>query len=259
MDVIIVNDNLEGCTLGAKIISDVVKTKSNAVLGLATGKTPIPLYGELVKKHKEEGLDFTNVKSFNLDEYYNVPPTKEGSYHYFMNYQLFSKINIKKENTHVPNGMAQDVEKECHEYEENIRNAGGIDIQLLGIGRDGHIGFNEPSCSLTSRTRLEALMEDTREANISDFGSIELMPHYAITMGIGTIMEAKEILLLAFGESKQDAVKGLVEGPITSMCPASILQMHPNVKVIIDIAASKKLSKIDFYKEKTKLIINNEK
>lgn len=255
MDVIIVNDNIKGCTLGAKFIADIVRKKNNAVLGLATGKTPIPLYEELVRCHKEENLSFLNVTSFNLDEYYKVPFTNEGSYHYFMNHHLFSKIDIKKENTHVPNGMASDINKECIEYEESIKKAGGIDIQLLGIGRDGHIGFNEPSCSLSSRTRLEALTEDTREANISDFGSLSLMPHYAVTMGIGTIMEAKEILLLAFGESKQDAVKGLVEGAISSMCPASILQMHQNVKVIIDIAASKKLSKIDFYKEKAKILL----
>lgn len=253
MDVIIVNDNIEGCKLGAKIIADIVRRKNNAVLGLATGKTPIPLYDELVRLHNNESLDFSNVTSFNLDEYYKVPFTNEGSYHYFMNHHLFSKINIKKENTHVPNGMVDDVERECIEYEESIKKHGGIDIQLLGIGRDGHIGFNEPSCSLASRTRLEALMEDTREANISDFGKLELVPYYAITMGVGTIMEAKEIVLLAFGESKQDAVKGLVEGAISSMCPASILQMHPNVKIIIDNVAAKKLTKVDFYKAKFKI------
>ncbi|MGI6680495.1 MAG: glucosamine-6-phosphate deaminase [Bdellovibrionota bacterium] len=255
MDVIIVDDNIVGCNLGAKIISNFIKRKNDAVLGLATGKTPIPLYEELARLHKEEGLDFSNVKTFNLDEYYQVPPTNKGSYHYYMNHHLFSKVNIKQENTNIPNGMAEDVVKECTEYEEKIKKLGGVDIQILGIGRDAHIGFNEPSCSLASRTRLEALMEDTREANTSDFGALDLVPYYAITMGIATIMEAKEIVLLAFGESKQDAVLGCVEGSISAMCPASILQMHPHVKIIADKVAAKKLSKIDFYNAKSKKII----
>ncbi len=252
MEVIIVNDKIKGSLLGASFIANVVKSKSDAVLGLATGKTPIDLYGELVRLYKAGEIDFSNVKSFNLDEYYNVEPTHTGSYHYFMNHYLFSKINIKNENTHLPNGLVSkdNIEKECQLYESEIKKAGGIDIQLLGIGRDGHIGFNEPSCSLSSRTRLETLTEDTREANLSDFGKQELVPYHAVTMGIGTIMEAKEIILLGFGKNKADAISGCVEGAISAMCPASILQMHNNVKIIIDEDAGSKLTKVDYYRAK---------
>ncbi len=248
MEVIIVDNQDQGSVLGASFIANVMKKKNNAVLGLATGKTPILLYEELVRLYRIGELDFSNIKSFNLDEYYKVEPIHTGSYHYFMNYHLFSKVNIKKENVHVPNGLTDDVEKECVDYENSIKKAGGVDIQLLGIGRDGHIGFNEPSCSLTSRTRLETLTEDTREANLSDFGKQELVPYHAVTMGIGTIMESREIVLLGFGKSKADAIAGCVEGPVSAMCPSSILQMHNNVKIIIDNEAASKLTKVDYYK-----------
>lgn len=250
MQVIIVKKASEGAILGANIIKNEMLKKKNIVLGLATGRTPISLYEELARMHKEEGLDFSDVTSFNLDEYCNVDFEKEGSYHFFMNKHLFSKVNIKKENTNVPNANALDLEKECKAYEDKIKSKGGIDIQLLGIGQDGHIGFNEPSCSLSSRTRKEFLTLDTREANIDDYGSLDKMPISAVTMGIGTIMEAKKILLLAFGKSKRRAIKECVEGGVSSLWPASILQFHNDATIIVDEEAAADLYNINYYKQK---------
>jgi len=193
--------------------------------------------------HKEEKLDFSNVTTFNLDEYVALPPTHDQSYRYFMNDNLFNHINIDKKKTHVPDGMAKDIPAFCKWYEEQILKAGGIDVQLLGIGGNGHIAFNEPGSSLGSRTRVKTLDEKTIKDNARFFKTIDEVPKYAITMGIGTIMEARSLILLANKENKADAILKTVEGPITAMVPATIVQLHPKATIITDKAASSKLTR----------------
>ena len=239
--VIITRDYDEMSKLAAKMIADAIRSKPNLVLGLATGETPIGCYRELVRMHKEEGLDFSQVVTFNLDEYLGLPPSHEQSYHYFMYVNLFNHINIKKENIHIPNGVAENVEEHCREYERMIKEAGGIDLQLLGIGRNGHIGFNEPGSPFDSRTRVVKLAEMTRRDNARFFKSIDEVPTHAITMGLATIMEAKKIILIASGKNKADAIAKSVEGPKTTAVPASILQDHPDCTFIIDKDAASKL------------------
>ncbi len=237
----------------AKIVADRIRRKPNLVLGLATGGTPLGLYKELIRMHREEGLDFSKVITFNLDEYIGLPPEHDQSYHYFMWENFFKHININPANVHIPQGIFGDVkispyetdpkiEAYCQWYEEQIKKFGGIDLQILGIGANGHIAFNEPGSSLGSRTRIKTLTEKTRQDNSRFFKSIDEVPKYAITIGIGTIMEAKEVILLASGESKADAVKAAVEGPITAMCPASMLQIHRKAIIIVDKKAASKLS-----------------
>ena len=232
----------------ALLIKDRMMKKKDIVLGLATGSTPLGLYKELIRMHKEEGLSFKNVKTFNLDEYYGLEPTHPQSYRYFMDTNLFNHIDIEKSNTYVPDGKAEDVEKYCQWYEEQIKKAGGIDLQVLGIGRDGHIGFNEPGSSFYSRTRLVALDEQTIKDNSRFFKSIDEVPRFAITMGVGTILEAKEIILLANGKNKAKPVAQFIEGPITSLVPATALQLHPKVTVFLDEEAASELKRIDYYK-----------
>jgi len=239
--VIITRDYDEMSKLAAKMIADAIRAKPNIVLGLATGGTPEGCYKELVRMHKEEGLDFSQVVTFNLDEYVGLPPDHPQSYHYYMDVYLFNHVNIKRENTHIPDGMAKDLEKHCQEYEEMIKKAGGIDLQLLGIGRNGHIGFNEPGSPFDSRTRVVELTETTRRDNARFFKSIDEVPTHAVTMGLATIMEARKIILLASGENKADAIAKAVEGPKTTMVPASILQDHPDCTFIIDKEAASKL------------------
>ncbi|RLF99699.1 MAG: glucosamine-6-phosphate deaminase [Thaumarchaeota archaeon] len=241
MRVIITRDYDEMSKLAAKMIADAIRSKPNLVLGLATGETPIGCYRELVRMHKEEGLDFSQVVTFNLDEYLGLPPSHEQSYHHFMYVNLFNHINIKKENIHIPNGVAENVEEHCREYERMIKEAGGIDLQLLGIGRNGHIGFNEPGSPFDSRTRVVKLAEMTRRDNARFFKSIDEVPTHAITMGLATIMEAKKIILIASGKNKADAIAKSVEGPKTTAVPASILQDHPDCTFIIDKDAASKL------------------
>lgn len=226
----------------AKLVANRIRRKPNLVLGLATGSTPLGLYKELIRLHKEEGLDFSKVVTFNLDEYIGLPPNHNQSYRYFMDVNFFNHINIDKRFIHIPDGMTEDVEAHCEWYEEQIKKFGGIDLQILGIGANGHIAFNEPGSSLGSRTRIKTLTEQTIKDNARFFKSIDEVPKYAITMGIGTIMEAKELVLLANGQNKADAIKAAVEGPISAMCPASIIQMHRKAFVFIDKAAASKLS-----------------
>jgi len=243
MLVIIKEDYNEMSNEAAKIIADRLRKKPNLVLGLATGSTPLGLYKELIRMHKNEGLDFSKVTTFNLDEYIGLPPEHDQSYHYFMNENLFKDINIDQRYIHVPHGMAKDVEGFCEWYEKRIEENGGIDIQVLGIGSNGHIAFNEPGSSLGSRTRIKTLTETTREDNTRFFDKLEDVPKYAITMGIGTIMDANEVIMLANKSSKADAIKDAVEGPITAMCPASIIQLHKKAIVITDKDASTKLER----------------
>ena len=249
MEVIIL-PSIEDCAnLGARKVSDLVNSKSNAVLGLATGSTPIPVYEELVRLHNESGLSFSKVKSFNLDEYIGLAPDHSCSYRYFMKEHLFNLIDIKQDFTYVPNGMVDDISEECSKYESAIKKCGGIDLQILGIGSDGHIGFNEPGSSLSSRTRIKTLASETIRDNARFFDDEDEVPRHCITMGVGTILDAKSVLLFAFGESKADIVAKSIEGPITSMIPASVLQMHQNVTVLLDDKAASKLSRRDYYRD----------
>jgi glucosamine-6-phosphate deaminase len=226
----------------AKIVADRIRKKPNLVLGLATGSTPLGLYKELIRMHKKEGLSFSKVTTFNLDEYVGLPRTHDQSYYFFMWENLFKHIDIDPRFIHVPDGMANDVEAHCEWYDNEIKRWGGIDLQILGIGANGHIAFNEPGSSLGSRTRIKTLTEQTMKDNARFFKSIDEVPRLAITMGIGTIMEAKEVVLLANKTTKADAVKAAVEGPITGMVPASIIQMHRKAYVILDKEAASKLT-----------------
>jgi glucosamine-6-phosphate deaminase len=235
--------------LAARIVAQVVRTKPRCVLGLATGSTPLATYCELARMHREDRLDFSGVTTFNLDEYVGLPPGHPQSYHAFMEEHFFRHVNVARERIHIPDGIARDVPAECARYEERIRAAGGIDLQLLGIGTDGHIGFNEPSSSLASRTRIKTLTWQTREDNARFFGGdLQKVPFHCITMGVGTIMDARQVVMLAFGTTKAGAVAGAVEGPITAMNPASVLQMHPVAKCIVDEAAAGKLTRSDYYR-----------
>jgi glucosamine-6-phosphate deaminase len=240
---VVIKDNYDEMSKeAAKVVASQIRKKPNLVLGLATGSTPLGLYKELIRMHKQEGLDFSKVTTFSLDEYVGLPPTHDQSYHYFMEENLFKHINVEMRYVHVPHGMADDLHAFCDWYEAEIKKAGGVDLQILGIGANGHVAFNEPGSSLGSRTRIKTLTEKTRQDNARFFKSIDEVPKYALTMGIGTIMDAKELILLANKANKADAVKAAVEGPITAMCPASITQMHQRAFVIVDKEAGSKLS-----------------
>ena len=248
MEVIIREDAEAGCLIAAKIIAKLVRDKPNAVLGLATGRTPLQLYQELIRLHRAEGLDFSRVTTFNLDEYVGLPPDHPQSYRYFMRENFFRHINIDQNRTHVPNGIAPNLQAECRAYEEKILAEGGIDLQLLGLGRNAHIGFNEPTGSLRSRTWIKILSEQTLQDNSAVFGSLEAMPRHAITMGIGTILDARRCLLIAFGPAKTRAVERMVEGPLSAMCPASALQLHPRATVVLDETAAAGLEYVEHYR-----------
>jgi glucosamine-6-phosphate deaminase len=248
MEVIIRESADIGCVLGAKIIASVVREKPNAVLGLATGRTPLRLYQELIRLHQNDGLNFSKVTTFNLDEYVGLPSDHPQSYRHFMDENLFRHINIDRTRTNVPNGIAKDLHAECRSYEDRILAAGGIDVQLLGLGRNGHIGFNEPTGSLRSRTWIKILSEQTLKDNSEVFGSLEAMPKHAITMGIGTILDARRCLLLAFGPAKVRAVEHMVEGPLSAICPGSALQLHPRATVILDENSAAGLHYADHYR-----------
>lgn len=258
MEVIITKDYDELSKQAAQLFRRQIVLKPNSVLGLATGSTPIGLYNELVRMHVEEGLDFSKVVTFNLDEYLGLHPSHEQSYHYFMHQHLFSKINISPANTHVPHGHTQRILEFCQWYEDQITAAGGIDLQVLGIGTDGHIAFNEPGSSLGSRTRLKTLTKQTIEDNARFFDNPDDVPRFAITMGVGTILEARQIVLLASGANKADIVAEAIEGPVTAQVTASALQLHRHVTVLVDEAAASKLKRADYYRwvyeQKTKLL-----
>ncbi len=234
--------------LVARIIVRELRARPHLVLGLATGKTMERVYGHLVRLHREEGLDFSLCRTFNLDEYVGVPPTDPNSYRFYMNHHLFRHVNIDPRNTHVPNGLAENLDAECLHYENVIQQCGGIDLQLLGIGRAGHIGFNEPLSALRSRTRVKALTPTTIRQNAPFFGGEDKMPRRAITMGVGTIMEARRCLLLATGETKAGVLAQAVEGPITSMVSATALQLHPRCTVVADEEAGAKLKEQEYYR-----------
>lgn len=226
----------------ALLVAQTLQFKQDAVLGLATGSTPLGVYRELIRMHDEDALDFLQVTTFNLDEYLGLPDTHPQSYHYFMQENLFKHINVLRARTHVPSGVAEDVGAYCKQYEQQIRDAGGIDLQILGIGSDGHIAFNEPGSPLDSRTRVGQLTQQTIQDNSRFFDRIEDVPTQAITMGVGTILEARKIVLLATGASKADAVAAAIEGPVSSACTASALQTHPDATILLDHDAASKLT-----------------
>jgi glucosamine-6-phosphate deaminase len=244
MEIIIQPDAEAATALATRFIARLLQKKPRAVLGLPTGSTPLLLYHALARMK----LDWRKVTTFNLDEYVGLPPEHEQSYHSFMWENLFQHVNIYRKNVYIPDGMSSDITKFCAQYEKKIRAAGGIDLQVLGIGTEGHIGFNEPTSALASRTRIKTLTRQTRKDNARFFGSADKVPYHVITMGLGTITEARECLLLAFGAKKARAIAAMVEGPITSINPASILQMHPNLRVYLDEAAAAKLKRADYYR-----------
>jgi len=248
MEVIIQKDENSTARLVARLIANELKAKPSLVLGLATGRTVESVYAELVRLHREEKLDFSSCRTFNLDEYVGLDPKHPGSYHFFMNQHLFSKVNINPDNTYLPNGIARNLRMECEEYERLIDDFGGIDLQLLGIGSDGHIGFNEPLSALRSRTREKALAPATIAQNAPFFGSADLMPKRGLTMGVGTILESKHCILMATGKDKATVLARAVEGPITSMISATALQLHPHCRVVVDEEAASKLQEQAYYR-----------
>ncbi|MBR2464308.1 MAG: glucosamine-6-phosphate deaminase [Clostridia bacterium] len=232
MNIIVCKNYEEMSQHGAQMIASLVKEKPSCVLGLATGSTPEGMYAALVEMCKKGELSFKDVTSVNLDEYYPIDPANDQSYRYFMNHQLFDHIDIDKANTNVPDGTAADPAEECKRYEQLVTDLGGIDIQILGIGRNGHIGFNEPDTKLMLDTHVTDLTEDTIEANARFFASANDVPRRALTMGIGTIFKAKKIVIMASGASKRDAVSAMLERTIDTSFPATMLNLHPDVTLI---------------------------
>ena len=234
MRVIVCKDYNEMSVEAAKLVASQMILKPNCILGLATGSTPIGLYDRLAEMNKAGEIDFSDVTSFNLDEYYPISPDNNQSYRYFMNEHLFNRVNIDISRTHVPNGMAEDPDSECKNYEKMIDNAGGVDLQILGIGQNGHIGFNEPDEKLYTDTHLTGLTESTIEANSRFFASKDEVPTKALTMGMSSILKAKKIILLASGKSKAAVVSELLKGMISTSVPATLLNLHPDVVLICD-------------------------
>lgn len=237
MKIYCAKDYEQASRVAANIISAQIIMKPDCVLGLATGSTPIGTYEQLIKRYEEGDLDFSQVHSINLDEYRGLRPDNDQSYRYFMNTHLFDSVNIDKKNTFVPDGLEEDKEKACRDYDEIIRAHGGVDLQLLGLGHNGHIGFNEPDSCFAKGTHCVTLAESTVAANARFFASADEVPKEAYTMGIQSIMQAKKILVIVSGESKKEIVKKAFFGPITPQVPASVLQLHPDVTIVGDEAA----------------------
>jgi len=248
VEVIIQPTKEAAARLVARVVARELRGNPHLVLGLATGKTMELVYRQLVQMHREENLDFSLCRTFNLDEYVGLFPSDPNSYRHYMDQHLFRLVNVDARNTHLPNGLATDLDAECRNYEAAIQRFGGVDLQLLGIGQAGHIGFNEPLSALRSRTRVKALTPTTLKQNATLFGGEAHMPRRAITMGVGTIIEARRCLLLATGESKARVVAQAVEGPITSMVTASALQLHPRCTVVVDEEAGAQLLEKDYYR-----------
>jgi glucosamine-6-phosphate deaminase len=249
MEVIILPDRQKASHLVAHIIAKELRANPKLVLGMASGQTMESVYALLVELHRKDGLDFSHCTTFNLDEYIGIPANHPGSYRHYMNELLFDQVNISHANTHLPDGLAADLFAECQRYEASITAAGGIDLQLLGIGSDGHIGFNEPLSSLRSRTREKALTPTTLEQNAPMFGGDPAnVPRRAITMGVGTILDSRRCLMLATGKSKAAILAKAVEGPITAMVTASALQLHPRCQVVVDEEAATELQEIEYHR-----------
>ena len=225
----------------AEVVINQIRRKPDSTIGFATGSTPRGLYDRLINAYETEGLDFSKLTTFNLDEYVGLPPGHDQSYAHYMWTNLFDHVNMNPSQVHIPHGMAGDIPEHCQWYERRISEAGGIDLQILGIGANGHIAFNEPGSSLGSRTRIKTLTSKTVEDNARFFDDSDMVPEYAITMGVGTVMEANEVLLLANGERKASAIQKTLEGPITAMVPASMMQLHRFAHLILDEDAASKL------------------
>ncbi len=239
MKIISTEDYAEMSLKAGLLLTDRIRSNPSITLGMATGSTPLGTYQFLIKDHQENQTTYKQVKSVNLDEYIGLAISDSNSYHYFMQKNLFEHLDIHESNTYLPNGSASDLEAECNRYEKLIDDIGGVDLQILGIGQNGHIGFNEPGTSFNSRTHIITLEEDTRNANARFFNSIEEVPKQAITMGISTILKSKEIFLLASGESKAEALGRLIKDGISEEFPASALKSHANVTIIADKDALK--------------------
>jgi glucosamine-6-phosphate deaminase len=248
MEVVIVKDAREAGRTAASAVAALLRRRPEAVLGLATGSSPLPVYDELARLHAQEGLDFSRARAFALDEYVGLPADHPESYRSVIRRDFAGRVNIDPARVHSPDGAAADLEASCAGYEQAIVDAGGVDLQILGIGTDGHIGFNEPGSSLASRTRIKTLTEQTRRDNARFFSSHDEVPHHVVTQGVGTIMAARHVVLVATGALKAEAVHGLVEGPVTAMCVASVLQFHPHTTVVVDEAAASALDLADYYR-----------
>jgi len=238
MNVVTVKNYHQLSVQAAQLVTDQIAKKRNTVLGLATGQTPVGMYRELVQKFQQGEIDFSQVVTFNLDEYYGLSPEHPQSYHYFMWHTFFRYINIPTENIHLLNGTAEDITGECQRYEDLIQQKGGIDLQILGIGDNGHLGFNEPAIGLNSKTHLVNLSEETIQANSKYFNTIGEVPRQALTMGIGTIMNAEKIILLASGLKKAHVIARTIHGKVSTEVPATVLQLHQDVTIIIDQEAA---------------------
>lgn len=242
MNILKFNSEEDFVQTGANLIATLLQSKPKAVLGLATGSSPVGVYAKLVEMHRKGLVSFAKATTFNLDEYVGLPVDHPQSYRSFMNEHLFRHVDIDLARTYVPDGNAPDLEAECRRYDRLLEEEGPVDLQLLGIGHNGHIGFNEPDASLSSGTHVMDLFETTRKANARFFDSIDQVPRQAVTMGVASILKARQIVLVVRGEDKAEAVKCALKGPITTQCPASLLQSHPNVVVLLDEGAGKWLN-----------------
>lgn len=245
MRIIVEKDYHSMSKKAALMVASQIRLKPDSNLGLATGGTPLAMYDKLIEMFREGEVDFSEIQTFNLDEYCGLEADHPNSYHYYMHDNFFNDINIKKENIHIPDGSAEDFNKECRDYEESIKKARGIDLQILGIGSNGHIGFNEPSKSLNVATEVVDLTEETIKANSRYFDSKDEVPKKAISMGMATILKADRIVLLASGKSKAEAIKKTVSGKISTQAPASLLQTHPQITILLDQEAASLIKKED--------------
>ncbi|MGP4050119.1 glucosamine-6-phosphate deaminase [Streptomyces sp. 2A115] len=249
MEVVIVSDAKAGGELIAEAMAELLRLKPDALLGVATGSTPLPIYQALVAKVSSGAVDASRARVAQLDEYVGLPAEHPESYRSVLRREVLEPLGLGMDAFMGPDGTAEDVRAACEVYDKALAEAGGVDLQLLGIGTDGHIGFNEPCSSLASRTRIKTLTEQTRVDNARFFeGDIEQVPHHVITQGIGTILEARHLVLLATGEGKADAVAATVEGPVAAVCPASALQLHSHATVVVDEAAASKLKHADYFR-----------
>lgn len=247
MEIIILATPADVGTAAARAVARVVERKRDAVIGLATGSSPLAIYSELARRVGAGELDFSQASAFALDEYVGIPLDHPQSYHSVIRSEVVEPLGFDPARVRVPDGRANDIEAACVDYEQAIRDAGGIDIQILGIGANGHIGFNEPTSSFASRTRIKTLAPKTRADNARFFSSPDEVPTHCLTQGLGTIMDARRLVLVAQGAGKADAIAAAVEGPVASMCPGSVLQFHEHATVIIDEAAAAKLKLADYY------------
>lgn len=247
MEVIVLGAESERAALVADAITDLLCGAADAVLGLATGSSPSPVYAELVRRHDVGQVSFARATAFSLDEYLGLPPGHPEGYRQVLEREFVGLVDLSAERLHTPDGQATDIVEACAAYEAAIVAAGGVDLQLLGIGSDGHLAFNEPGSSLASRTRVKTLTPRTRADNARFFDSPDEVPHHVLTQGLGTILQARHLVMLATGAGKAEAVRQAVEGPVSARCPASVLQLHPHVTVVLDPAAASRLELLDYY------------